>query len=273
MKITLAHSPDADDAFMFYGLATGKIDTGDVKIEHKLQDIQTLNEWALEGRYEITALSFHAYPSVQKKYAMCVAGASFGEKDYGPLLVRLPYGSRYHMVVGVPGTKTTAFLLLKLWKPDVEFKVIPFDKILNAVVSKEVDAGLIIHEGQLFYESLGLESVLNFGEWWYAQHKLPLPLGGNGIRRDLSKELQHKLAGWLRASIEYSLSHRKEAVQHALQYSRDLPVEKADQFVGMYVNERTVDMGDDGKKAVQLLLDLGYRNKIISQPTQMDWIV
>ncbi|MDO8527576.1 MAG: MqnA/MqnD/SBP family protein [Deltaproteobacteria bacterium] len=273
MKITLAHSPDADDAFMFYGLATGKIDTEGVTIVHELRDIQTLNEWAREGKYEITAISWHAYPEIQDKYAPLVTGGSFGEKDYGPMIVKRADRPFFKDgVIGVPGTKTTAFLLLRLWYPDVEYKVIPFDKIPQAVVSGEVDAGLLIHEGQLFYKELGLEEVVNFGKWWYDQYQMTLPLGGNIVRRDLSQELQKKIAKWLQQSFEYSLAHRAQALDHALQFARDLPTAKADQFVGMYVNERTIDMGDEGKKAVQLILDLGYKQKIISQKAHLDWI-
>lgn len=271
MKITLAHSPDADDAFMFYGLAAGKVNTGDVVVEHKLQDIQTLNEWALEGKYEITALSFHAYPYVQDQYALLSTGASFGEKDYGPMVVKRPETAEI-TTIAVPGVKTTAFLLLKLWNPEIDFKVVPFDQIIEAVVEKEVDAGMIIHEGQLFFQDFGLEVVQNFGRWWHDLHQLPLPLGGNAVRRNLPKELQHKIAGWIKASIHYSLEHREQAVKHAMQYGRGLSVARADEFIGMYVNERTLEMGKEGKKAVQLLLDLGYEEGLILNKPKLDWI-
>lgn len=272
MKLTLAHSPDADDAFMFYALAGGKVGTEDFVVEHQLKDIQTLNEWAREGKYEITALSFHAYPEVQDKYALLTTGASFGEKDYGPIVVKRPECKKIK-VVGVPGTKTTAFLLLKLWNPGLEFKTIPFDQILKAVADKSVDAGLVIHEGQLFYRQMGLEEVVNFGRWWHEQHHLPLPLGGNALRRDLAPALQKKIAKWVRASIEYGLAYREAALDYALKFSRDLPVAKVDQFVGMYVNERTVEMGEEGKKAVQLLLNLGYEKGIIAKKTKLDWVI
>ena len=271
MKITIAHSPDADDAFMFYALASGKIDTGSFTVEHQLKDIQTLNEWALEGKYEVTAISFHAYPYLQDKYALLTTGGSFGEKDYGPMVVKRPETVEIE-TIGVPGTRTTAFLLLQLWNPELEYKVIPFDQILDAVVEKEIDAGLIIHEGQLFFQDLGLQVVQNFGSWWYERYQLPLPLGGNAIRRDLPDDLKHKVAGWIKASIQYGLDHREKAVAYALQFGRGLSHARADEFVGMYVNERTLDLGKEGKKAVQLLLDLGYEKGLILNKARLDWV-
>lgn len=263
-KITIAHSPDADDAFMFWALATGKIDTEGVIVEHQLKDIQALNELALEGRYEVTALSFAAYPDVQNQYALLTTGASFGERDYGPIVVQRPVSAR-HLLVGVPGTRTTAFLLLKLWNPHIEYRVFPFDQILSAVVQKKVDAGLLIHEGQLTFKEMGLKEVIHFGRWWFDQYRLPLPLGGNVVRRDLPKDLQEKISGWIRASIEYGLKNRTAALDYALKFTRGLHPQKADRFVGMYVNERTLDMGEEGKKAIQTLLDLGYKQGLLSK--------
>ena len=271
MKITIAHSPDADDAFMFYALANGKIDTDGVEIAHKLCDIQTLNEAAEEGKYEVTAISYHAYPYVQDKYAMMTTGGSFGEKDYGPMVVKRPETAAIN-TVAVPGVKTTAFLLLKLWNPDIDYKVVPFDQILDAVLEKEVDAGLIIHEGQLMVDELALEVVENFGTWWYNRYQLPLPLGGNAVLRSLDPALQKKLAKWVHASIQFGLEHRQKALEHALKFSRELPHKKADRFVGMYVNERTLELGKEGKKAVQTLLDLGYERGLILNKAKLDWI-
>ncbi len=271
MKITIAHSPDADDAFMFYALANSKIDTDDIAVEHKLCDIQTLNEAAETGKYEVTAISYHAYPTVQDKYAMMTTGGSFGEKDYGPMIVKRPETAEIN-TVAVPGTKTTAFLLLKLWNPDIDYKVIPFDQIIDAVLEKEVDAGLIIHEGQLMLEQYDLEMVQNFGSWWHELYKLPLPLGGNAVRRDLAPALQKKLARWIHASIQFGLEHREKALEYALKFARDLPYKKADQFVGMYVNERTLHLGDAGKKGVQTLLNLGYEKGLILNRANLDWV-
>lgn len=271
MKITIAHSPDADDAFMFYALANGKIDTGGIEVEHKLCDIQTLNEAAERGQYEVTAISYHAYPYVQNQYAMMTTGGSFGEKDYGPMIIK-KRGTAEIDTVAVPGLKTTAFLLLKLWNPDVAFKVVPFNQIIDTVLEGEVDAGLIIHEGQLMYEEFDLEVVQNFGSWWYDRYQLPLPLGGNAVRRDMEPSLQKKLAKWVHASIQFGLEHREKALEYALKFARDLPHQKADQFVGMYVNERTLDLGKEGKKAVQTLLDLGYEQGLILNKAKLDWV-
>ena len=200
-KITIAHSPDADDAFMFYALANGHVDTEGIEVEHQLKDIQTLNQWAHDGRYEVTAISFHAYPEVQEQYQLVPTGGSYGEKDYGPMIVKKPQTKNIRKVA-IPGMKTTAFLLFKLWDSDLDFVEMPFDQIMDAVLENKVDAGLIIHEGQLRYEEMGLECVINFGAWWYDQFKLPLPLGGNIIRRDIPEDLRKKITEVLNSKEE-----------------------------------------------------------------------
>ncbi len=268
MLIRIAHSPDADDAFMFYPLTAGIIDTEGLQIEHVLADIQTLNEHAIKGTYEVSAVSFHAYPYISDKYLVLTSGGSVGD-GYGPLVVakeelRSLKGER----VAVPGLLTTAYLVLKLYEPEIEPVVYPFDKILDVVVSGEVRAGLVIHEGQLGYQGRGLLKVVDLGEWWKSQTGLPLPLGCNVVRKDLGKEVIKKIERLMKKSIEYALSHREEALSFAIEYARDIKDEKAkvDKFVSMYVNQRTLDYGEDGRKAVRLLLELGYQQGIIKVP-------
>lgn len=262
--IRVAHSPDSDDAFMFWALATDKIDTGDRRYVHELADIETLNRRALKGELEVTAVSIHAYGHLTNTYALLPHGASMGDR-YGPRLVARTPGPpsqadvRHELVgkrVAIPGTLTTAFLALRLFQPDFEPVTVPFDRIEDAVTEGDVDAGLLIHEGQLTYAGRGLHLWLDLGEWWFGDTDgLPLPLGGNVVRRDLGEDLIELLSRDLRTSIVYGLEHRDEALEYALRFARGLDRSDADAFVGMYVNDYTVDYGERGRRAVQLLLD------------------
>jgi len=265
MDIRIAHSPDSDDAFMFYALAKDKLPTGKFRFTHTLQDIETLNRKALNGEYEITAISIHAYVYVADKYILLPSGASMGDR-YGPMIVAREPWSQEDLKgkkIAVPGTMTSAYLTMKLFQPDFKAEVIPFDRIMDAVQNGTVDAGLLIHEGQLTYASHKLNKIVDLGEWWNETTGLPLPLGGNVIRRDLSREDISELSRLLRDSIQYALDHREEALEHAMQFARDLDVDTANRFVGMYVNERTVDYGKEGRRAVQLLLDRAFEAKLI----------
>jgi 1,4-dihydroxy-6-naphthoate synthase len=272
--ITLAHSPDSDDAFMFYGLATNKIDTGGLHFQHLLKDIQTLNEEATRGTYDVTAISFHAYAYVADKYALLPHGASIGD-NYGPILVSrepaTPDDIR-NLKIAIPGEMTSAFLALRIFKSEFQYQVVPFDKIISAVQNGDCDAGLLIHEGQLFYESKGLHKVLDLGEWWHSRHGLPLPMGGNVIRRDLGDPLIREVSRLLRASISYSLTHREDALQYAMQFARDMEQDLADRFVGMWVNELTLDYTERGREAVRLLLQEGYEKGVIPNRVQVDFV-
>jgi 1,4-dihydroxy-6-naphthoate synthase len=256
MRIAIAHSPDSDDAFMFYGLASGRVPSGDIEIEHVLGDIETLNRAAFEGRYEISAISFHAYTHLADRYILLPHGASMGDR-YGPVVVAredLP-PSLEGVTVAVPGMLTTAFLALRLYAPGVAHVVMPFDQIQDAVGDGRAEAGLLIHEGQLTYASEGLRKIVDLGEWWADRTGgLPLPLGGNVIRRDLGPALIARLSQLLHDSIAYALQHRDEAVQYAMQFGRGLDREHTDRFVGMYVNELTLDYGERGREAVRRLL-------------------
>ena len=272
--ITVAHSPDSDDAFMFYALATNKLDTGDIQFEHVLQDIQTLNEEAMRGTYEVTAISFHAYAYVTDKYVLLPHGASIGDK-YGPVLVsRQPAlaSEISNLKIAVPGTLTSAFLALRIFNPSIRYEVVPFDQIIEAVENGSCDAGLLIHEGQLFYETKGLHKVLDLGEWWHEKTGLPLPMGGNVIRRNLDPEVIRQVSQHLRASIEYSLDHREDALQYALQFARDMDPELADRFVAMWVNERTLDYGQLGREAVRRLLADGFACGIIPHAVDVQFV-
>jgi 1,4-dihydroxy-6-naphthoate synthase len=272
-QITVAHSPDSDDAFMFYALATNKIKTGELKFNHLLSDIESLNHKALHGAYEVTAVSFHAYAYLFERYALLNSGASMGDR-YGPLVVSdspMKPTELKGRTIAIPGEMTTAFLILKIFEPDFTPLVVPFDKIFDAVIRKKADAGLIIHEGQLTFSSLGLHKVIDLGEWWHKETKLPLPLGGNVIRKDLGPELISRISQILRQSIEYALAHREEALNYAMQFARDMEPELADKFVGMYVNERTLKYGAAERKAVQMLLDLGHERRIIKQSVQVEF--
>ena len=275
-EITVAHSPDSDDAFMFYGLATNKVRTPGLKFTHTLCDIQTLNQDAMEGngKFDVSAISFHAYPYVQKTYALMSCGGSVGE-GYGPMIVSpraLTLDEVKKKVIAVPGKLTTAYLALKLFAPDVQTEVVPFDQIIPQVLEGKYEAGLIIHEGQLSYGQAGLQKILDCGKWWRDMTGLPLPLGGNAIRRDLGPELMQSVTAALKESIEYALAHRDEALEYAMQFARDLDRSTANQFVGMYVNERTVDYGEDGKEAIRRLLDMGHRAGIIPHAAQVDFV-
>ncbi|HXB20313.1 MAG TPA: MqnA/MqnD/SBP family protein [Candidatus Solibacter sp.] len=272
--ISVAHSPDSDDAFMFYGLATNKIRVPGLKFNHTLTDIETLNRKAMEGFYDVSAISFHAYPYVQEKYALMNCGGSVGDK-YGPMVVAprsFGLDELKQMKIAVPGTMTTAYLALKLFAPKIETVVVPFDQIIPEILAGKFEAGLIIHEGQLTYDKSGLNKILDLGKWWFEQTGLPLPLGGNAIRRDLGPELIATVTKALRDSIQYALDHREEALAYAMQFARDLDHHMADQFVGMYVNERTLDYGEDGKEAVDRLLAMGYKAGIIPHKPNVEFV-
>lgn len=274
MKISLAHSPDSDDAFMFYGLACGAVPTGDLVVEHTLADIETLNRDARAGRHEVTAISFHAYPYVADRYALMPCGGSIGD-GYGPLLVaRAPMaaGDIDGAEVAVPGTLTSAYLVLKLFAPRVRTRVVPFDKILDEVSEGRADVGLIIHEGQLTFGGAGLHRVLDLGEWWKTETGLPLPLGGNAVRRDLGPQLMAKLTGLVRDTVRYSLAHRAEALAYAMRFARGMDPQVADRFVGMWVNDMTVETGERGRQAVQTFLDRGASAGIIPNKVVVDFV-
>ncbi len=265
MRIRIAHSPDSDDAFMFYPLVAGEIKADGFQIEHVLKDIETLNEEALKGTYEVSAISFHAYPYVSDKYLVLPSGGSVGD-GYGPILVakdRLESirGKR----IAVPGRLTTAYLVLKLYEPDFEEIVVPFDKVMDEVESGRVDVGLIIHEGQISYKERGLEKVLDLGDWWKDEFNLPLPLGCNIVRKDLGRDVIKRIEKLMRESVEYALSHMEKALVYARDYAREIKEseEKTERFVRMYVNQRTVDYGEDGRIAVRFLLSLGRERDII----------
>ena len=272
--LTLAHSPDSDDAFMFYALATRRIGTRGLSFTHRLEDIESLNRKALEGVYDITAISFHAYPYLEDKYVLLPSGASFGDR-YGPVVVsraHLDSGSLEGKRVAIPGKMTTAYLALQLYEPRVEAVVTPFDQILDSVAGGEVDAGVLIHEGQLTYARSGLRKILDLGEWWYQETKLPLPLGGNAIRRSLDGYTQRTVAALLKESIQYSLRHRDEALSYAQQFSRGLDALTADRFVSMYVNDWTLDYGQIGHRAVQELLDRGFQKGILPRAVTAQYV-
>jgi 5,8-dihydroxy-2-naphthoate synthase len=273
-EIKVAHSPDSDDAFMFYGMATNKIRVPGVKFTHTLCDIETLNRKALEGYYDITAISFHAYPYIQDTYAVMPSGGSVGE-GYGPMIVasrNIPVEEISKIKIAVPGTMTTAYLALKLFAPDAVTEVVPFDEIIPKVLEGKYEAGLIIHEGQLTFNKVGLQRIVDMGKWWRDLTGMPLPLGGNAIKRDLGPALITSCCNALRDSIQYALDHREEALQYAMQFARDLDVQQADKFVGMYVNERTLDYGKDGREAIVKLLDMGYERGIIPHKPNVDFV-
>lgn len=273
-EITVAHSPDSDDAFMFYALATNKVRVPGLKFSHTLTDIETLNRKAMEGFYDVSAISFHAYPYVQDKYALMPCGGSVGEQ-YGPMVISprmIGLEELKRMKIAVPGTMTTAYLALKLFAPAIETAVVPFDRIIPEVLAGKYEAGLIIHEGQLTYERSGLKRILDLGKWWHEQTGLPLPLGGNAIRRELGPELIGQVTRALRDSIQFALDHREPALAYAMQFARDLDSQMADRFVGMYVNDRTLDYGEDGKRAVVKLLDMGYQAGIIPHKPAVEFV-
>ena len=287
-RITVAHSPDSDDAFMFYGLASGHVDTGGIVIDQVLSDIETLNRAAFDGKYEVTAVSFHAYAHLVDKYALLPHGASMGDK-YGPIVVAPAFapkgssgsygaagvpgvmsvkGSR----IAIPGTLTTAYLTLRIYEPDFEYVVVPFDEIQQAVLAGRADAGLLIHEGQLTYQDEGLRKIVDLGEWWAERTGgLPLPLGGNIIRRDLGPQMIVKVSKLLHDSIAYALSHRPEAVEYALQFGRGLDRAKTDRFVGMYVNDLTLAYGERGRQGLERLMADAYERGLIPQRVPVEF--
>jgi 1,4-dihydroxy-6-naphthoate synthase len=273
-EIVCAHSPDSDDAYMFYALATRKIRSKLVIFRHVLEDIETLNRKAIEGAYELTAISYHAYPYVADKYVLMGSGSSVGD-GYGPTLIStrpFPQNEIKGKKVAIPGKMTTAYLALKLFEPDFEAVQIPFDKIMEAVSERTVDAGLIIHEGQLTYDRSGFHSIIDLGRWWKKTHDLPLPLGGNALLRSLTKEMQTECCRLMRESIQYALDHNEEALNYALQFARDMEPRLAEKFVGMYVNHHTVSASGDVEKAAQKLLDLGYEAGVISKKVHVEFV-
>src|SRR5262245_44879475 len=274
MKISLAHSPDSDDAFMFYGLAAGHVAVSGIDVEHTLADIETLNREALQGRHEITAISFHAYPYVAERYALMPCGGSIGD-GYGPLLVAreaLAPSDVAGCEVAVPGTLTSASLALQLFAPGVRTRVVPFDRILDEVREGRAKVGLVIHEGQLTYGGEGLQKVLDLGAWWKQETGLPLPLGGNAVRRDLGAELMARLTRLVRETVRYSLAHRAEALEYAMRFARRMEPGIADRFVGMWVNDMTLECGERGRRAVQAFLDRGHAAGVIPTRVVADFV-
>ncbi len=274
-EIKVAHSPDSDDAFMFYGLATGKLDTGELHFTHVLKDIQTLNQVAMTTReYDVTAVSFHAYAYISDHYALLPHGASIGD-GYGPIVVApelFPVSELKNKRIAVPGTLTSAYLALRLHTPEFDYAVVPFDQIIDEVVGGNYDAGLLIHEGQLTYHEQGLSKIVDLGAWWKKETGLPLPMGGNAIKRDLGPELQREVSRWLHRSIQFSMDNRQDALNYAMQFARDMPVETADRFVAMWVNNSTLGYTDRDRQAVQLMLDEGYRKGVIPQQVKVEFV-
>jgi len=274
-EIKIAHSPDSDDAFMFYCLATNKVRVPGYRFHHTLTDIETLNHRAMsDAFYDVTAISFHAYPYVQEQYAIMACGGSMGD-SYGPMIVapkKYSLDEVKKLRIAVPGILTSAYLALKLVAPDIQTEVVPFDRIIPAVNAGEFDAGLIIHEGQLTYGDSGLNKILDLGLWWHEKTGLPLPLGANAIKRSLGDEAMRITTQALRDSIQHALDHREAALEYAMQFARDLDPAMANKFVGMYVNDRTLDYGADGRKAIKLMLDMGYDAGIIPHKAKVDFI-
>jgi len=272
--LSLAHSPDSDDAFMFYALATGKVRLPGVKFNHILSDIETLNQAAHKETYDITAISFYGYTYVTDKYVLLDCGASFGE-GYGPIVVSSHPIKKNDLAgrkIAIPGTKTSSYLALKLYEPDIEIVTIPFDKILDAVQAKEVEAGLLIHEGQLLFSGMGLHKVVDLGIWWQDTTGLPLPLGANAIKRSLAAEMGPQVARIIRESVSYALDHREPALDYALQFARDMDPQLADKFIGMYVNKWTLDYGEPGRKAVRELLGRGAAAGLVPSSFKVEFV-
>ena len=278
--IRVGHSPDPDDAFMFHALANDKIPTGDLRFVHELQDIETLNRRAMRGELEVSAVSIHAYSFLLDKYSLLPTGCSMGDR-YGPMVVArrsMKVEELPSITIAVPGTLTTAFLTLKLLfesigkKDALRYEVVPFDEIIPVVAAGKFDAGLIIHEGQLTFQNRGLHLAVDLGVWWQERTGLPLPLGGNVVRKDLGADAMREVARLIKKSIRYSLDHRQEALQYALKYARDMDVTLADKFVGMYVNDWTLDYGDRGRAAVRKLLDEGHRAGVIPKPVAIEFV-
>jgi 1,4-dihydroxy-6-naphthoate synthase len=273
MRITVAHSPDSDDAFMFYGLASGAVDTGGIEVDQVLSDIETLNRAAFDGKYEVTAVSFHAYAHLADKYALLPHGASMGD-NYGPVVVALDPAVTgvKGRTIAIPGTLTTAYLTLRIYEPDFEYVIVPFDQIEQFVADGKADAGLLIHEGQLTYAENGLRKIVDLGEWWNQRTGgLPLPLGGNIIRRDLGPEMIRKVSKLLHDSIAYALSHRRDAVDYAQQFGRGLDTDRTDKFVGMYVNDLTLGYGERGRKGVERLMDDAFEKGLIPRRVPVEF--
>lgn len=274
MQLRLAHSPDSDDAFMFYALATHKIRTGSLAFAHLLEDIESLNQKALQGVYDVSAVSFHAYAYLADRYVLLPSGASFGDR-YGPIVVARghpgPEGLKGKRVA-VPGKMTTAYLALQLYEPATEPLITPFDQVLECVASGEAEAGVVIHEGQLTYTETGLTKVMDLGEWWHQETQLPLPLGGNVVLRSLGASTRRAVARHLRASIAYALEHREEALTYAQQFARGADPLIADRFVSMYVNEWTLDYGEQGRRAVQTLLDRGFEKGLLPRKVMAEYV-
>jgi 1,4-dihydroxy-6-naphthoate synthase len=274
-EISIAHSPDSDDAFMFYGLATNKVRVPGYKFSHTLCDIETLNRKALnDAFYDVTAISFHAYPYLQENYTLMGCGGSVGE-GYGPMIIsprQISHADLGKMKVAVPGTLTTAYLALKIFNPEIETEVVPFDQIIPQVLAGKYEAGLIIHEGQLTYARSGLHKIIDLGVWWREKTKLVLPLGGNAIRRSLGAEAHAIISKALRDSIQHALDHREQALEYAMQFARDLDTSLASRFVSMYVNERTMDYGPDGREAIRQLLEMGHERGIIPIAPRVDFV-
>ena len=275
IEISIAHSPDSDDAFMFYGLATSKVRVPGYKFTHTLCDIETLNRRALDDAfYDVTAISFHAYPYLQDKYALMGCGGSVGE-GYGPMIVTsrpIDLEDLSHVRIAVPGTLTTAYLALKIFNPALQTETVPFDHIIPEILDGKYRAGLIIHEGQLTYSASGLQKALDLGAWWRETTGLVLPLGGNVIRRSLGAETMRVVTKAVRDSIQYALDHREQAIEYAMQFARDLDSRLANRFVSMYVNGRTLDYGADGRQAICKLLELGHERGIIPMAPQIDFV-
>lgn len=273
-EIKVAHSPDSDDAFMFYGLATDKLDTGELKFTHVLKDIQSLNQIAMTTRdFDVTAVSFHAYAHIAEHYALLPHGASIGD-GYGPLVVArepFPASELKNKRIAIPGELTSAFLALKLHTPEFEYAVEPFDGIIELVAEGKYDAGLLIHEGQLTFHEQGLDKIVDLGAWWLKETGLPLPMGGNAIKRDLGPELQKQVSYWLHRSIQFSMDNREDALAYAMQFARDMPVETADRFVAMWVNKSTLGYTERDKQGVQLLLEEGFRKGLIPRQVQVEF--
>lgn len=275
-QIRIGHSPDSDDAFMFYALAKKLIPTNGFEVVHVIEDIESLNKRALNAELEVTAISIHAYAYVSQDYALMPCGASIGDR-YGPIVVSTSPIDLHDLSgkrIAIPGEMTTAYLTLQLFEPDFIPEVVPFDQILDHVKQGKSDAGLIIHEGQLTYQSQGFHKIIDLGEWWYQETDLPLPLGANVIRRDLGSETIRKITSLLKQSIQYSLSHRQEGLEYAMVYARDMESDStlADRFVGMYVNDYTLDYGQRGRAGVHELLSRGYQSGIIASPVDIDFV-
>ena len=275
VEISIAHSPDSDDAFMFYGLATNKVRVPGYRFTHKLCDIETLNRKAQdEAFYDVTAISFHAYPYLQENYTLMGCGGSVGE-GYGPMIIaksNFSFADLERMTIAIPGTMTTAFLALKIFNPKLKTEVVPFDQIIPAVLAGKYEAGLIIHEGQLTYAASGLKKIVDLGVWWREQTGMMLPLGGNAIRRSLGAEKHKIISKALRDSIQHALDHREQALEYAMQFARDLDTGLASRFVSMYVNERTLDYGADGRDAIVKLLQMGYEKGVIPIEPKVEFV-